>query len=147
MTTDSAAAPTAHRGAARIAGGLAAAMIIAFALDAADAAIAHAAGASAQFSPLKPPVYAALTIIGILAGAAGWSRVRARADRPRRLLRTLVPAVLVVSFVPDLIVGVIGKLPGTSWGAVGALMVMHLIVGGAAVAAYLRLLPLPEDRR
>jgi len=144
MITESAPV-TARRSGALVAGGLVAAIIVAVALDAADAAIAHAAGASAAFSPLKLPVYAAFTIIGILAGAAGWSYVRTHSASPRRLLRVLVPAVLLVSFLPDLIVGASGTLPGTSWGAVAALMAMHLIVGASAVTSYLRLLPLPHD--
>lgn len=60
---------------------------------------------------------------------------------PRRTLNVLVPIVLLVSFVPDILVGVTRALPGTSWTAVAALMVMHLVVAACAVAAYRRFLP------
>ena len=134
----------ARRSGVLVAAGLLAAVVAATALDAAVAAVAHAAGASHHFGPLKLPDFGALTIIGILAGAAGWVIVRGRSARPRRLLRVLVPAVLVVSFVPDILVGTSGTMTGTSWGAVAALMTMHLLVAAVAIVTYLSVLPLPE---
>ena len=147
MTSQSAAARPVRRSGALVAGGLVAAAVLATALDAVIAAIAHAAGASHDFSPLKLPTFAALTVIGIFAGAAGWAIVRRRSAGPRRLLSRLVPAVLLVSFVPDVLVGASGKMAGTSWGAVAALMAMHLVVAAVAIATYLRVLPLPNDER
>lgn len=147
MTGQTVTARPARRGTARIAGGLAAAAVIATALNTAVAAAARAAGASAQFSPLRPQAYAALTVIGILAGAAGWAFARARSASPGRLLRVLVPAVLLASFLPDVLVGVSGAMTGTSWRAVAALMSMHVVVAAVAVPAYLRILPLPASRR
>lgn len=44
---------------------------------------------------------------------------------------------------PDIMVGATASQPGTSWGAVVALVVMHLVVAAVAVPAYQRLLPLP----
>ncbi|MGW4215198.1 DUF6069 family protein [Lentzea sp. NPDC004789] len=129
-----------------IAVGLVAAAIAATALNAVVAAIAHAAGASSQFQALQLPTYAAFTVIGVLAGAAGWGIIRARARNPRRVLRALVPTVVLISFVPDLLVGATGSLPGTSWGGVAALMIMHVVVAAAGVAAYSRVLPLPLAR-
>lgn len=145
MTAEPASARPSRHGSALVAGGLAAAAVVAIALNAAIAAIAHAAGASSAFSPLHLQSYAPLTIIGIAAGAAGWALVRARSANPRRLLRVLVPAVLLVSFTPDVLVGASGRMAGTSWGAVAALMVMHLVVATVAVGTYLRVMPLPGD--
>ena len=122
--------------------GLAAAAAVATALNAAVAAIAHAAGASPEFQALQLPAYATFTALGVLAGAAGWAIVRARARNPRRVLRVLVPAVVLVSRAPDVLVGASASLPGASWGGVVALMVMHVVVTVVAVGAYLRLLPL-----
>ena len=124
--------------------GLGVAIVVAIALDAAIAAVAHAAGASHAFSPLRPPSYTSLTVIGMLAGAAGWAVVRARAADPRRVLGRLVPVVLAVSLVPDVIVGT-SSVRGASWGAVAALMVMHVVVATVLVAALLRELPLPDN--
>jgi hypothetical protein len=136
-----------RRGTAFVAVGLAVSIIVAVALDVAVAAIAHAAGASGDFSPLKPPAYASLTAIGILAGAAGWAVIRGRSASLGRLLRGLVPVVLLASLVPDILVGASAKMPGASWGAVAALMSMHLIVTAVAVTTYLLVLPVPSGRR
>ncbi|MCP2241595.1 DUF6069 family protein [Lentzea aerocolonigenes] len=122
--------------------GVVAAAAVATALNAAVAAIAHAAGASPEFQALQLPTYATFTVLGVLAGAAGWAIIRARARNPRRVLRVLVPAVLLVSLVPDVLVGASAALPGASWGGAVALMVMHVVVTVVAVGAYLRLLPL-----
>ena len=132
-----------RRSRAVLAGGLAGAAILAVALNAAVAAIAHAAGAPQNFSPLLVPTFAAFTVLGIVIGAAGWARIRARSVNPRALLRWL-PVVLVVSYAPDLLVGIGGLLPGTTWGAVVGLMVMHIVVVAVAVPAYRLLLPLPD---
>ncbi|MFC3893334.1 DUF6069 family protein [Lentzea rhizosphaerae] len=135
-----------RRGGVTIAVGLVVAAAVATALNAAIATIAVAAGASSQFQALQLPTYATFTVIGVLAGAAGWAVVRAKTRNPRRVMRVLAPAVVLVSFVPDVLVGVSGGLPGASWGGVVALMVMHVVVAAVAVAVYARMLPLPADR-
>jgi hypothetical protein len=129
-----------------IAGGLVVAVIGAVALNYAVATIAHAGGASHDYVPLQVGTYSFFTIVGILAGAVGWAIVRARAANPQATLRVLVPAVLVVSLVPDVLVGVAGQMSGTSWGAVAALMVMHVVVAAVAVPVYARILPLQSSR-
>ncbi|MFG2126586.1 DUF6069 family protein [Streptomyces sp. NPDC048751] len=129
-----------------VTGGLIGTVAVAVAVNAVVAAIAHAAGASDDFQPLQLSAYAPLTVIGVLAAAAAWAIIRARSARPNRLLRTLVPVVLVVSLIPDVMVGVSASRPGTSWGAVIALMVMHVVVTAVAVPAYHRLLPLPTTQ-
>ena len=134
-----------RRNRAVVAGGLAAAAVIAVALNATVAAIAHAAGAPPDFSPLLLPTFALFTVAGIVIGAVGWARIRARSAHPRALLRRLVPVVLVASYVPDLLVGISGLLPGTTWGAVTGLMVMHIVVVGIAVPSYSLVLPLPGN--
>lgn len=146
MTMQSQMAPNTNSNPLAVGGGLVVAAVLATALDAAVAAIAHGAGASHAFRPLQTATYGGLTVAGVLAGAAGWALVRARSSSPRRLLRTLVPAVLLLSFIPDVLVGVSASMPGTSWGAVAALMSMHLLVAAVAIPVYLRVLPLPGDR-
>lgn len=146
MTDSAATVRPAGLSGALIAGSLVAAAVVATALNAVVAAIAHAAGASTQLQALQPPAFATFTFIGVLAGAAGWAIVRARADNPRRVLRVLAPAVVLVSFVPDVLVGATDALPGSGWGGAIALMVMHVVVTAVAVGTYLRALPLPADR-
>ncbi|MEW2395501.1 DUF6069 family protein [Streptomyces sp. NPDC046862] len=106
------------------------------------ALLARAAGASHDFEPLTPRAYVPLTVVGVVLGAIGWAVVRRAARPPPGVLRWLVPVVVVVSFVPDLaLLG--GDTPGKGPLAVVALMVMHVVVGGVAVIAYRRVLPLP----
>ena len=103
------------------------------------AQVALAAGASEDFQPLTIAAYGFFTVIGVVAGLVGWLVVRRR-DNAAATLRWLVPAVLVVSLVPDVMVGFSDRA-GVSWGAVVALMVMHVVVTVVAVATFSRLLP------
>jgi Family of unknown function (DUF6069) len=105
------------------------------------ATIAHAVGAPGDFSPLKFPSYTFLVLLGVIAGAVGWNIVLRLSTDPQRLLARLVPAVLVVSFVPDVLIGVSKSMTGTTWGAVFALMVMHVAVAAVAVGSYRFFLP------
>ena len=103
------------------------------------AQVALAAGASEEFQPLTVGAYGFFTVVGVLAGLVGWLVVRRRAHAAATL-RWLVPAVLVLSLVPDVLLGFSDR-PGVSWGAVVALMVMHVVVAVVAVATFSRLLP------
>ena len=104
------------------------------------AQVALAAGASDDFTPLTPGAYGFFTVIGVIAGLVGWLLIR-RTSNAAATLRWLVPTVLVLSLVPDVLVG-FSDQAGASWGAVIALMVMHVIVTVVAVATFARLLPL-----
>ena len=134
MTTATAAQP--KTGLVRGISGTVAAIIVAVAADAAIAAVSHAAGVSDNFTPLEFASFTSLTVIGVLIAAIVWSRIRSKAARPRTVLRMLVPVVVLLSLVPDLILG-FGKLePHTTWGGVAALVLMHLAVSAAAVTAF-----------
>ena len=138
--------PPASQSAGRTVGVLALAAGLAAAgsaiLDAIIALIARAAGVSHGFQPLWPSSYLPLTVLGVLAGAIGWHIVRRRAGNPIAVLSRLVPAVVVLSLIPDIAVGVGKSQPHTTWGGVMALMLMHLAVAAAAVPVYQRLMPL-----
>jgi hypothetical protein len=103
------------------------------------ARVALAAGASEEFQPLTAGAYAFFTVIGVVAGLVGWLFIR-RTANAAATLRWLVPTVLVVSLVPDVLLG-FSERAGVSWGAVVALMVMHVVVTVAAVSTFSRLLP------
>lgn len=77
------------------------------------------------------------TVLGILAGIAGWAVIRRRAARPRSVLRGLVPAVVVLSFVPDAVV-----VGGTSLVNMVGLWIMHVVVAVTAVTVASRVYPL-----
>jgi hypothetical protein len=103
------------------------------------AQLALAAGASEEFQPLTFAAYGFLTVLGIVAGLVGWLLIR-RTSNAAATLRWLVPTVLVVSLVPDVLVGFSDRA-GVSWGAVVALMAMHVVVTVSAVSTFARLLP------
>ncbi|KNY04017.1 DUF6069 family protein [Microbacterium sp. GCS4] len=112
------------------------AAVIAVAANTVVAAVAVATGAPATYGPLTFPAYGLFTVIGVALGWFGWSLVQRKARDPRRTLTILVPAVTVASFLPDVLLLVLGFIPGTTTGAVIALMVMHLVVVAVAVPAY-----------
>ncbi|WP_378148284.1 DUF6069 family protein [Cnuibacter sp. UC19_7] len=120
----------------RTLGILAVAAVVAVGLNAVVAAVANALGAPAGYGPLTLPAYALFTVLGIAAGWAGWVIVRHRARDAGRVLAVLVPVVTVVSLVPDVLLLVLGFIPGTTPAAAIALMVMHLVVVAVAVPAY-----------
>ncbi len=136
MVTTVQAERTATRSRTRTALTLAAAVVIAIVANTVVAAVAVATGAPAGYGPLTLPAYGLFTALGVVAGWIGWSTVQRRAHDPRRTLSILVPAVAVASFVPDVLLLAWGFIPGTTTGAVIALMVMHLVVVAVAVPAY-----------
>jgi hypothetical protein len=111
------------------------------------AVVARAAGVASGFRPLQFPTYTGLIVLGVVGGAIGWQVLRARASRPEVLLPRLVPAVLLVSFAPDILIGVTHGEGGATWGGVAALMCMHVVVAAAAVASYSLFLPVDTERR
>ena len=115
------------------------ALVLALVGNAIVAQVALAAGASEDFQPLTFAAYGFFTVVGVVAALIGWVLIR-RSAKAESTLRWLVPTVLVVSLVPDVLVGFSDR-EGVSWGAVVALMVMHVVVTVAAVATFSRLLP------
>ncbi len=101
---------------------------------------AIAAGATA-FPPLMALVFGPFAAIGVLAAYAGWRIVRRISTQPRRVLRVLVPVVLVLSFIPDVTLAVTQFIPGTTTTGAVALMLMHLVVAGVAVPVSQRVAP------
>ncbi|MEH0110360.1 DUF6069 family protein [Tersicoccus sp. MR15.9] len=125
-----------HCAGLRSAAVLAAAAVVAVTLNSLVALVARAAGAPADYGPLTLPAQAMLTVIGLVVGWIGWRLVQRRARDPRRTLRVLVPAVVLVSFVPDVLLLALRFIPGTTTVGVLALMVMHLVVAAVAITAY-----------
>ncbi|MCX2947004.1 DUF6069 family protein [Lentzea sp. NEAU-D7] len=83
--------------------------------------------------------YAPATVIGVLLGTLGWYLVRRSARDPRRVLRVLVPVVVVLSWIPDF--GILAG--GASVVNSVALVAMHTVVAAATVPVLARVLPLP----
>lgn len=78
---------------------------------------------------LNAPAFLPATVLGMLAGAAGWILIARRAPK---VLRLLVPGVLVLTWIPDLLI----LLAGATAANVVGLMLMHLVAATALVTAF-----------
>jgi hypothetical protein len=130
-----------RRGPIMVAGGVFVAFLLSSLVNALIAVLAHALGAPDDFSQLEPSRYVFMTALGVLGGSVGWSLVRRFSSDPERLLRRLVPSVVVLSFVPDFFLFGEGEVTG-----VVALLVMHVAVAAIAVPTYRRVMPLSSAR-
>ena len=114
--------------AGRAVNGVIGAVVGALVANIAVAAIAHRAGVPVGFSPLQPAAFAPMTFAGVALGAVGWGAIRGLTRSPARVLRWLVPLVLILSWIPDVIL-----FSGAGVAAVGTLMLMQLSTALVAV--------------
>jgi hypothetical protein len=121
---------------------LAASVVASLIIELEIAAIAHRAGAYPDFQPLTFGALLRLTVLGLLTAVVVWELVRRRAGDPVAVMRRLVPIVVVLSWVPDVVLGATHGEAHTTWGEVAALMVMHLFVAVIGVGLFSQLLPL-----
>ncbi len=119
----------------------AAGVVVAGAATSIVALTAGALGVADGFSPLMPAVYLPFVAVGVIAAVVGWRIVRARATHPLRVLRVLVPVVLVASFIPDTVLMITHFIPGTTLIGGLSLSIMHLIVAAVAVPLAQRIAP------
>ncbi len=116
--------------------------VIAAAVNAVIAAVARSAfDVSDDFQPLTPGPIVMWSILGALIGAAGWRLFVNRSADSRALLNTLVPAVVALSFIPDVVLLATDAMPGTTTAAVLSLMLLHLVTAVIVVTAYRRSMP------
>ena len=116
--------------------------VVAAVLNVAISAIARGAfGAGDDFAPLTPGPIVMWSIVGALIGAVGWRLIVNKKPDSRALLRKLVPAVLVLSFLPDVALLASNSMAGQTTAGVIALMVMHVITAAVVVTAYRRVMP------
>lgn len=121
--------------------GTAAAVVVALALNSAVALVTRTLDPHGTHTGLIIASYGPLTVLGVLAGTAGWAAVRRVTARPRRVLRVLVAVVVLLSLVPDLVLYAFGH----SAGNVAGLWAMHVVVAAATVTAAGRTLPLADE--
>ena len=105
------------------------------------ALVAHLAGVAEGFPPLQPAAYLSFAIAGTLAAIGGWVLLVRLVRRSARLLRVLVPVLVVLSLIPDAVLLATGFIPGATPGAVIALALMHPLVAAVAVVAGSRIAP------
>ena len=77
---------------------------------------------------LSPAMYLPATVVGILVGALGWTLIARRAPKA---LAAVVPAVLALTWIPDLLL----LTTGATIANVVGLMLMHLVIAVAVVTA------------
>lgn len=78
------------------------------------------------FYPLQPITLSVFTLLGSLGAILVFSLLGRRAKNPIRTFRRTVWTVLVISFIPDLLVGFLRPFVGTTVLDVGTLMLMHV---------------------
>ena len=126
---------------------LAASVVASLVVELIIAAIAHDAGAYSGFQPLTLSGLLGPTVVGLLIAVVVWELVRRRAADPVAVMRWLVPVAVVVSWVPDVVLGTTHRagtnhVAYTTWGEVAALMVMHVFVSAIGLGLFSQLLPL-----
>lgn len=82
---------------------------------------------------MSVPAQAMFTVVAVVVGWIGWRIVETRAKDPHRLLRILVPVIVLVSLLPDLLLLVFPVIPETN--AQTVIVLMHLVVAACAVSA------------
>ncbi|SEE31782.1 hypothetical protein SAMN04489729_7070 [Amycolatopsis lurida] len=105
------------------------ATVAAMAVNALVAIAASLLDAQGTKTGLAPIAFLSLTLIGVLAGAFGWTLIAKRMSR--RTLRVVVPAT-VLSWIPDVLL----LNQGATIVNVVGLMLMHLVVAAAVVLAF-----------
>jgi hypothetical protein len=104
---------------------------------AADVIVAMALRSALQvpagFSPLALPGVASTTIVGMIGATVvfGWL-ARVRPD-PRSTFVRIAAAALVLSWVPDLVVGATRIFPATTENGILSLMILHVVAAACAV--------------
>ena len=93
---------------------------------------------SDKFTPLTPGAFIFWSILGTVIGAIGWLLIQRKTAQPDRVLRVLVPTVLVLSLVPDVLIWVDDSMAGISSTAVLALMAMHVATAAVLVTVFRR---------
>jgi Family of unknown function (DUF6069) len=90
-------------------------------------------GIGTEFPPLGwgPPII--FTIMGVLGAIIVFAIIARFAKRPIRLFRIIGLVVLVLSLLPDIGLLNANAMPGTSLGAVIALMLMHVAAGAITI--------------
>jgi hypothetical protein len=87
----------------------------------------------AGFSPLTVPSVASMTVAGMIGATVvfGWL-ARVRPD-PRAAFVRIVPAALILSWLPDLGIWVTGVFPDTTGAGILSLAVLHVVAAACAV--------------
>jgi hypothetical protein len=92
----------------------------------------------AGFQPLTLPFVATFTVIGMIAATAVFAWTAQTRPDPIRTFLVIAAVGLVLSWLPDLAIGVMGVFPGTTAAGIVSLMALHLVAAACAVAILTR---------
>lgn len=105
---------------------------------------------SGEFPPLASPGPTIFfTAVGALGAIGVFAILRRVSQRPERLFRRIAVAVLLVSFLPDLLLlsdGAAGAFPAATPTGVAVLMVMHIVAATMIVGFLTATGPREADR-
>lgn len=92
----------------------------------------------AGFSPLTVPSVASMTIAGMIGATVVFGLIaRVRPD-PRATFLRIAAVALVLSWVPDLVIGITGIFPATTGSGILSLMALHVVAAACAVGILYR---------
>jgi hypothetical protein len=123
-----------RRPATGLAGRAAIAVVASVAVNVGIVLAADAAGVGDDFRALTIPPVATLSAAGVVGAAVVYRLLARRVEDPDRTFRRVAVAALAVSFLPDL--GLLVGDPAATPVGVALLMVMHVVVAGACLAAF-----------
>lgn len=95
-------------------------------------ALAGALQVPAAFAQLRPPAVVSVTIVGVVGATLVFGLLARIRPNPVRLFVRLAAAVLVVSWIPDVMLLVL-HVPGATISAVFSLMSLHVVTAGISV--------------
>lgn len=92
-----------------------------------------------QFIPLTLGATIAFTLIGVLGAVIVFGLVGRFARRPIWLFQRIAWVTLLVSLIPDVLLGISGFMPGATTANVVVLMLMHIVAGVISIGMLSRL--------
>jgi len=81
---------------------------------------------ASTFQPLQPEDFLPATVLGVVGAVIVFALLARRTSQPTRIFQRIVMVVLPVSLLPDLSLLFLHLYPGTTFPAVGTLMLMHI---------------------
>lgn len=97
---------------------------------------ATAAGVGEGFRAISYPPVLFLTVAGVVGATVLYALLLRRSETPKRTFIRVAVAVLVLSFLPDLVL--LALDPAATVGGVVVLMLMHVVVAAASVGVLTR---------
>ncbi len=94
---------------------------------------------SPAFMPLQAPAFVTWTVIGCVGAIIVFALLARLTQRPIRNFQITALVVLLVSLIPDFMVGVLRSYPTTTPLTVGALILMHIVTALVCVGLLVNL--------